>query len=174
MINNLLGLDRSLFFFINHLPHNFIFDTFFGFFTFIGYIGAVWILLGINLYFRRKKDKKILLPILLAGFLSTFIELVVKNYIARLRPQYTIPGTIVPYDFYKNYSFPSGHATMSFAGFYVLAKLDKKNRYLYLLLALIISFSRIYLGKHYPSDVVAGAIIGLGIGWSANKIKVKI
>lgn len=207
MINELLGLDRSLFALINHLPHNIVLDTFFGFFTLFGYFGLLWFILGLILFFRQNKEKKILgsLPrnhnaptrfagasawravnpdlirkrswvrgLLIAGLMSTFVELAVKNYVARLRPQFSIPLTIVPFDFYKSYSFPSGHAVMSFAGYYILSRVDPKNRFMYLLLAIIISFSRVYLGKHFPSDVIAGAIIGLGIGWSANKIKVKI
>ena len=62
-----------------------------------------------------------------------------------------------------NSSFPSGHATASFAGIAILNTYIKKLKYLWLFLAILITFSRLYLGLHYLSDVIAGSIIGYGI-----------
>ncbi len=62
-----------------------------------------------------------------------------------------------------NSSFPSGHATASSAGFAILTSYIKKLKYLWLFLAILIAFSRLYLGIHYLSDVIAGSIIGYGI-----------
>jgi undecaprenyl-diphosphatase len=72
---------------------------------------------------------------------------------------------VLPFNFAQSYSFPSGHAAASFVAAYLLSKKDKKRAWVYYVVALLISFSRIYLGKHYPSDVLAGALIGTLIGW---------
>ena len=64
-----------------------------------------------------------------------------------------------------NSSFPSGHATASFSGFVVLTAYIKKLKYLWLFLAILIMFSRLYLGLHYISDVIAGSVIGYGISY---------
>ena len=62
-----------------------------------------------------------------------------------------------------NSSFPSGHAAASFAGIAILNVYIKKLRLLWLSLAIFIIISRLYLGLHYLSDVIAGSIIGYGI-----------
>lgn len=116
-----------------------------------------------------------LISVILASF-SSFVlsELILKNLIQRQRPQYEINTTILPFDFYHSFSFPSGHACIAFAAALVLSKYNKQKKWLFYLLAFLISFSRIYLGKHYPSDVLAGAILGLIIGKLSFKITSQI
>ncbi|MBI4991401.1 phosphatase PAP2 family protein, partial [Candidatus Gottesmanbacteria bacterium] len=83
----------------------------------------------------------------------------------RPRPEFSIEKTIVVFDRRGTYSFPSGHTALAFAAAYILAKEHKKWSRWYYLLAFLIAFSRIYLGKHYPSDVLFGIIIGISIGY---------
>jgi undecaprenyl-diphosphatase len=63
------------------------------------------------------------------------------------------------------FSFPSGHAGVGFAAAVVLAKAFPRQCALFFLLAICISLSRLHLGVHYPSDVIAGAFVGLATGW---------
>lgn len=172
VIREILSVDRQLFVFINRLPHNFFLDTFFGFVTFLGYLGMIWVGISLYLYFKQKnKFKKLLATVVLAYILSLILgEWLLKNIIQRPRPQFDIAGTIVPFDFNRSFSFPSGHAVISFAAAYILGREHKKLKWFYYLLAIIISFSRIYLGKHYPSDVIGGALIGLFVGIFSHKI----
>ena len=65
-------------------------------------------------------------------------------------------------------SFPSAHATSSFAGAYAFSRLGVARRPLYGLAAAL-AFSRVYLGVHYPSDVLAGAVLGTGIAAAASR-----
>jgi undecaprenyl-diphosphatase len=62
-------------------------------------------------------------------------------------------------------SFPSVHATNSFAAALVLDAIFPGGRAAFLLVAGLVSYSRIYVGDHWPSDVLAGAFLGGGIGW---------
>lgn len=175
MITSLLRLDEQLFLSINHLPHNIFLDLFFSFFTLIGYFGFVWG--GLAYYFYRKKlipRKKFILLLTFLGLILILVEVVLKNLIGRLRPEFIMQDTIVP--LFKpslGFSFPSGHAVSSFFSAYFLGSLEKlkTKRGLFYLLAAVVSFSRIYLGKHYPSDVLAGALIGLSIGWCCTNFK---
>ncbi len=66
----------------------------------------------------------------------------------------------------KDYSFPSGHAAIAWAGAYILVKFDSKRRreIVYCLVAAFVSFSRIYLSCHYFGDVLAGALYGILVG----------
>lgn len=168
----LLRLDEQLFLIINHLPHNIFLDTLFGFITLVGYFGGIWIVISLFLYFKNKiKYKKLVVSMLTVDVITIMIgEWFLKNIIARPRPQIEIPATIVPFNFYHSFSFPSGHATIAFAAAYILGREQKKLKWFYFSLATLISFSRIYLGKHYPSDVFAGVLIGLLIGFGSYKL----
>ncbi len=64
-------------------------------------------------------------------------------------------------------SFPSGHAATAFAAAGVVAALHPRLRVVALGLAVLVALSRVYLGVHYPSDVLAGALLGLGIAAAA-------
>lgn len=165
-------IDSSLFLLINHLPHNFFLDLFFGFVTGIGYGGAVWFLIGSAFFIlEKKKDKKTLFALFIAGILSIFLnELGIKNIVRRLRPQYKIPEVVLPFGIARSFSFPSGHATMAFAAAFIFSQKHKKWAWVYYLLAVIVAFSRIYLGNHYPSDVLAGMLVGTLIGYCSIKI----
>lgn len=164
MLEKILQFDKELFLAIYNLPHPFIFSSLAWMLSGIGHFGMVWIGLG---YFMKK-----LKPVLMALFLVLLIgNIGLKNLIARPRP---FPST---FDFFlssDSFSFPSGHAAAAFASAFVLTRNKKqktksKKSYQYIniliwLLAILISFSRIYLGRHYPLDVLAGGIIGWFIG----------
>ena len=93
-----------------------------------------------------------------------FVELLFKNLIGRVRPEYFFSQTIRVLGPSYTYSFPSGHAAVAFACTFILSRNRKKWTPLFILLAVLIAFSRIYLGKHYPVDVLVGAITGFIIG----------
>ncbi len=176
MINILVKLDRTLFSLINNLPHPFFLDTFFYFLSFVGYFGAIWIVIIFFLTILKEvKNNKGLSAVILAGFLSlVVIEWIMKQIFRRLRPEFRFPNARVLESqltkyLTESFSFPSGHATMSFAAAFILAKVHRKFAFIYYLLAILISFSRIYLGKHYPSDVIVGIFIGLAIGYFSLK-----
>jgi membrane-associated phospholipid phosphatase len=94
-----------------------------------------------------------------------------KYTVQRPRPFVTYPD-IQPYERYTDYSFPSGHASFAFCTataasicypkWYIVAPM-----YLW---AGAVSYSRLDLGVHYPSDVLAGAIIGAGSAWASRKV----
>lgn len=176
MLELIKEYDIQLFLYINHLPHYLFLDTFFGFLTFAGIYGGIFLIFAFILYLKNKKKfKKLVMALLNAEiFYIILVEMILKNIIVRPRPQLTIADVILPYDFSQSFSFPSGHATMAFAAAFILGREYKKYRWLFYLLAFLISFSRIYLGKHYSSDVIGGAILGVLIGIISIKITNKI
>ena len=158
MYHLLISLDHNMFLFINHWPHTAVSDTIA--LTLSGAFAStviVWLLLSVWLFVREeRKDHWFFLPVALASSLSIFVtDIFLKNFFARVRP----PGALL-----FDYSFPSGHATFAWALAVVLANKEPRARWLFYFLAFLVSLSRIYLGKHYPYDVVAGTLIGLGIG----------
>jgi undecaprenyl-diphosphatase len=102
-------------------------------------------------------------------YCAGWAEDMLKNAIARERPCRAIEGIRLITTCPKSYSMPSGHAISSFAFalplFYLTrAYLTIPWRLYPLVLASAIAFSRMYLGVHYPTDVLAGAFLGGGIG----------
>ena len=135
-------------------------DYFFSFITHFGDAGIFWILVGVLLLCFKKTRKAgfcVLIAISL-GFLVS--NLILKPWVARTRP-YDINTAITlliskPSDF----SFPSGHTTASFASALAILYHHKKIGIGALVLAILVSLSRLYLYVHFPTDVLVGAIVG--------------
>lgn len=170
-MNTLLALDQQLFLWINHLPHERLFNLFGQFLSGIGMLGIIWFILGAWLFFKEeKKDRGFWLPILFAGSGSWLVtEAILKPLVNRLRPAVEM-GAIIIGSPARDASFPSGHATIAFAMAAVMSKKEPRWRWGFYLLAVAISLSRIYVGKHYPLDVVGGAIIGWIIGIASLRL----
>lgn len=136
---------------------NDILTPFFKVITSLGNAGAVWILISVLLMFIKKTRRT---GITCAASLTiSFIlnNLFLKNLIARPRPYNVIPDltALIPYP--HDFSFPSGHTAASFAvAVVIFIKMPKKYGIPALILAFLIAFSRIYLGVHYPTDVLFG------------------
>ncbi|MBI5619978.1 phosphatase PAP2 family protein [Candidatus Gottesmanbacteria bacterium] len=164
-MQTLLALDQSLFLFLNHLPHPAWADSLAIALSGVGTAGLVWFVIGVWLFLREeKKDRWFFAPLVLAGAASwLLVEQILKPWAARSRPALEA-GAVIVGDGRTDFSFPSGHATIAWAMAVVLSNKEPKWRWIFYLLAILISFSRIYIGKHFPLDVVAGGLLGWGIG----------
>ncbi len=172
MLNIFLQIDKDLFNFIYGLPHNIVFNYFFSFLSGIGTWGLVWFLIMIALVIWEEiKDRRELFSLVIGLFVSTLsVDVFLKNFVKRARPDVLNQIPVMFFGHASTYSFPSGHATLAFTAAYILSKKHKRWAKFYYILAFLIAFSRIYLGYHYPSDVVTGAILGLVIGFVSLKI----
>jgi undecaprenyl-diphosphatase len=165
-MDTFLGFDTQLFFFINHLPHVPLADALAGFMSGIGESGFIWFALGAWLVFREEhKDHQFFLPLAVAGFsVWMIVDFILKPLVARLRPSSALDAATVVGGYLSGYSFPSGHAAFAFALATVLSYREPRwTKWLYTLASLV-ALSRIYLGYHYPVDVIAGGLLGWGIG----------
>ena len=132
------------------------------FVTFLGNGGWFWILCAVVLLAipRTRKTGYAAVLSLIFGVIVT--NLLLKNIVARPRPfeeiEALIPLIAKPTDF----SFPSGHTTASFAvALVMLRMLPKKIGIPAVVLAALVAFSRLYLGVHYPTDVLVGFVVAL-------------
>lgn len=160
------SLDTAVFYAINHLPHGWFSDGFFSIISGLGDSGFIWFVIGIWLIIREeKRDKRFFLPLGIAGGFSWFFsEVLIKSVAHRIRPS-NILDNVVVVGFPNGYSFPSSHATLAFALAVVLSYKEPRFKKVFFMLAILIAFSRMYLGYHYPGDVLAGTVLGGAIGY---------
>lgn len=141
----------------------------------LGDMGAVWIAVAVVFLCARRDWRKKLLPAvaLLLSLLVT--NLVLKNLIHRIRPYDAFSALHILVGPERDFSFPSGHASSSFAAAWALWRGDSKRYGVpALILATLISLSRLYVGVHYPTDVLCGALIGILCGEMAHRLTARI
>jgi undecaprenyl-diphosphatase len=125
-----------------------------------GSAAAIWVVLALVLaVVWRRRGMLYMIPIV---YLTDLVTLGIKVATDRARPGLD-PLVRVATD----HSFPSGHASTSFAAATVLSAFAPRHRLLFYALATLIALSRVYVGVHYLSDVVAGAALGTAFGWAA-------
>ncbi len=138
--------------------------------TAVGYAGLLWVGLAVVLSLLRQRSP---LPVVLAvGATVWSVDVLVqilKEVIERPRPFRAIPSADPLTTFSIGYSLPSGHAATSFAGAVMLAVFFRWALPWLLLLAAAVAYSRVYVGVHYPGDVLAGAALGTvwALAWFA-------
>lgn len=131
--------------------------------------GIIWIITAVVLLIF-KKTRKTGFSVALALICGLIIgNLLLKNLVGRIRPYDLNEGVELLIARLSDYSFPSGHTLASFESATVLMIRDKRLGIPALILAIIIAFSRLYLYVHYPTDVLAGIILGIFIGVFACK-----
>lgn len=163
IISTLVNIDQTILFFIQGL-HNQFLDKLMIAATILGDKGAIWICISFILI-MNKKTRTIGIITLFSLVLSTILgEGIIKHLVQRTRPYINFPTIKLLIKETTYYSFPSGHATSSFAAAYVLGKYLKRYAIIFWLMAGLISVSRIYLFMHYPSDIIAGIALGLTVG----------
>lgn len=137
-------------------------DAVFPWITYLGEAGLCWLILCAVLLLLKKQRQTgaaVLLAVAL-GFVTG--ELILKNIVCRPRPFQAFPDfTPLLISPPSGWSFPSGHSCSSFAAASVLLSRRHKLGIPALLLACLIAFSRVYLFVHWPSDILAGMLLGV-------------
>ena len=168
MIDKIVEIDKQIMVFLNKTISNPIFDFIMPIITnqnFLVFFGLI--LIGYLAYFGGKRGRITIIVLLIAASLSDAICFqIIKPWVGRIRPSY---------EFYEyinllvskggKYSFPSNHAANSFVFATVISYFYEKNKTFLYILASSIAFSRVYVGVHYPLDIIIGSIIGYIISW---------
>ncbi|GAB4300530.1 MAG: phosphatase PAP2 family protein [Ignavibacteriaceae bacterium] len=167
MTDFLYSIDLSILYFFNHTLSSGVLDKFFSTITDVTkwYI-AYLILLGISFFKGGKRGKlSVLFVIMLIIVTDQFGARVLKELFERVRPCNALEDVLTPLGCTGSYSFPSNHALNNFAAAYFYYRLFPKLKWILFITAFLVSLSRVYLGLHYPSDIIGGAIIGAGFGY---------
>lgn len=161
-MNMIFEWDKAILLWIQNVVRGPALNGFMTFVTHLGDKGAFWIILTLLLMCFRK-TRRVGVTCAVAMVIELIVvNVVLKNWIARVRPYELIEELVLMIEKQKDFSFPSGHAANALACAWVLfRKLKKRYGVPALILALLICFSRLYVGVHYPSDVIAGIAVGI-------------
>ncbi|MGB3680940.1 MAG: phosphatase PAP2 family protein [Rubrobacteraceae bacterium] len=173
MMNYIGWMDLSLFHLLNGVWTAPILDRIMPALSYIGNLGLVWIvLLGAMAAFGKATGRKIALAGLVALAIGFAASEVIKEVTMRPRPFLALPDVRLLIPEPSSFAFPSGHTTSAFAAasgaIFAAGRLLKRVPawgWGMLALAAAISYSRIYVGVHWPTDVAAGLLLGLASGW---------
>ncbi len=142
-------------------------DVFFKYFT---YLGSGYFLVAV-ISLAAIVRGRVAGALLFSGLISTFLAQLLKRLVGAFRPVKYFELFVPDYNLHLVdgvkmhylHSFPSGHAATAFAVFLFLAFLTRKNwlKLVYLFLAVLVAYSRVYLSQHFLIDVIAGSIVGI-------------
>lgn len=168
-------IDGQILLFIQEYLRNPLCDAFFKTITHLGDGGIFWVVLTIVfLCFKQTRKAGIYSACALMGSL-VINNLLLKNLVGRIRPYELVEGLQCIVGYAHDASFPSGHTGASFSSAVAIYKqIPKKFAVCLIVLASLIAISRLYVGIHYPTDVLGGLVTGIGIGLLVNYIGGKI
>ena len=167
------ALDAEIFLAINQLPHNRWLNGFFRFFTLIFTGGLGWYLIMVLTLLSdpRKGTRLVRHAVLPLSAATSLVEFPIKAFFHRSRPFISFIQAIVIGKKPGSWSFPSGHSASSFAGAWLFSREYPGQSPFFFLLAALVGFSRIYLGDHYPGDVLSGALSGMAFAESVQRVQ---
>ncbi len=124
------------------------------------------VLIGIAILLLLLRSRRVCGVAVLTGLTGGLLigNLFLKNLIARPRPCWINTDVSMLVSIPTDYSFPSGHALHCFIAATVLLHYDRRLGIPALVMAVLVAFSRLYLYVHFPTDVLAGELLGIGIG----------
>lgn len=154
-------------------------DSFFSFITDIHHFYLALIPLILYwLIWGKAKGRWLVLSLVIGVALSDQIAShVIKGLVERIRPCNALPGVLTPNGASGSFSFPSSHAANMGSSMFLLSMAFKPWIPLFVIIGFLVGLSRVYLGLHYPSDVLGGYALGLLLGyivWSGvEKLKLR-
>ena len=157
---NLPEIDKLLFFVVNRDMQNSIFDVLMPFITRKPYL--VFLPFFVLLLFKEKKNAGIALMLGVASLLlADGSANMLKHYFGRIRPCNALEGVRMLVGCGKSFSMPSNHSVNAFSFMTpFLFMVRSRLKYIFFAIAVLVAFSRVYVGVHYPSDILAGALYG--------------
>ncbi|MDP2688949.1 MAG: phosphatase PAP2 family protein [Deltaproteobacteria bacterium] len=138
------------------------------------FLGVIIVAAALILVFGRRQDRVGLFILVAVVGTSDLTCNAFKHLFMRIRPCHALEGVRLLVGCGGAYSMPSGHATNIFAAMVFLSLRYKKVSPFFLAIASVVAYSRVYVGAHYPSDVVVGAALGTAIAMLYRQAETKL
>ncbi len=168
MIDFLYSIDVAIFYFINGTLANPVTDRLMPFITDVKHWYLVYVLLWFIILFKGGRYRVglaigMILLVLVSDQLSSSV---LKHLFERPRPCKVLENVRLLVGCTDSFSFPSSHAVNNFAAAMFFTFFYKHLKWILFSVALLMALSRIFVGVHYPSDILGGALIGIFIGYT--------
>ena len=177
MLNKIIELDKAAMIFFNKSITNSLFDFIMPIITSKDFLTVIGMLLifYLTVFCGKKGRITILVLVFAVGSSDAICAQIIKPWVGRIRPSHEFNEFInLLVSKGGKWSFPSNHAANSFAFATVLSYFFEQKKVMLYTLASIIAFSRVYVGVHYPLDIIFGAVVGYILSWFVLSIWVVI
>ncbi len=138
--------------------------------TSLGNAGVIWILASLVLVCTKKYRMNGVIMLISLSVGALVGNIILKPLIARPRPCWINETISLLINIPRDYSFPSGHTLSSVIGAVSFTVANRKFGLIAIPLAALIAFSRLYLYLHFPSDILAGMVLGIVIAYTLWKM----
>lgn len=161
------SIDVAVFHVLNGAVANPVFDVIMPFVTdehnFVIPILLVWF--GLLLFGGKRGRITAVLLLIATGLTDAFAAQILKPFFERLRPCHELEQLRLLVKCGGKYGFVSNHAANMFASMTVLAIFYSRFRWYFWSIAALVAYSRVYVGVHYPGDVLFGGLLGFGMAY---------
>lgn len=167
ILERIIQLDTSLFFVLNVKVQNGFLDFLMPILTNLNYWRIPLALMVVALAVFGKKRGRITIALLIVGITISdqICNSLIKPLVGRIRPCNVLENIHLLINCTRSFSFPSSHATNMFTGTVILSYVYRRWRIVFLFIALMVAYSRIYVGVHYPFDMLGGMVLGILCAW---------
>lgn len=167
MLEYLDGIDRAVFFFVNGQLANPVTDFLMPMITNDQFLRAFYGIAMVILLWRGNARLRwlVLFSALAMAATDQTVAHLLKPLIERLRPCHALSDVHLLVGCGGGWAMPSAHAANAFGQALLFAVVEPKSRWYLLFFATMIAISRVFVGVHYPGDILVGAGIGVGIGF---------
>jgi len=163
LLERIIQIDTSVFYILNSKATNVVFDFLMPILTNLDYwkIPLAVMVVLLATFGKRKGRIAVVLLVIGVALSDQICNTVVKPLVGRMRPCNVLDNVRLLVNCIHSLSFPSSHATNIFTGTLILSYIYRRLQIPLMIIAILVAYSRIYVGVHYPLDVLIGSLLGI-------------